>query len=386
MKKFNPWLVLVIICMTTMTIIGGDAIIAPLTATIAAQEGYTISGFMATMSAPMSCIFILVAGILAAYFRKKNLMIVSFAFFVLIGLIAIIGAQFITGPWLFVVIFALCGVAQGMFTTLNVRMISEIFPDEQKRSKAMGFYTASIAIMAIIIVNLSQFFAGGNGSYFDSFKVFYLSIPILIAVCFIPKDKKPEIETREKLFFNIETVKEGWKFWLSFGIVQILYQYCFQFPGWFLAPKGEQFLTNIGILISILFLGVLTGGFIFGIIYNKIKERTSLLVYSFLTLFLIILFFAQNNILLGFGMFGMGVSYSLMYSLSFLRASLRKNPATNIFMIGIMVGIFVFFTPHFYNLIVSITKLNHLQIMPIMFLISTLGVITSFFTNKRITE
>jgi MFS family permease len=273
-----------------------------------------------------------------------------------------------------------------MLTVANNSMIKEVFHEEKKRSLAMGFYTASIAIVAILVMNISSFFAAETGNYFDAFKVFYFSIPILALLFLLPKGEvsKEEIVNEEKeiISLNKQVFKDGWKLWLSLGLIQVLYQTCFQFPGYFIVAKGIA-TSYIAPLISFVFVGVVASGFVFGLIYNKIKLRVPLLNYIIATISLALLFFSTNVVLLAIGMFGIGFVYCSTNAYSFLRSGLiNKFTATNILLTSITMGIFAFLSPHIFNLLIAITGLNHLTVLPIVIAITAIGAVLSYFVNK----
>ena len=382
----NKWIILVIICLTTLAIIGGDAMIAPITQPIAEEYGFAQSGFMGTTSALVNAVFVILCGIFLTIFNRKTLTIASMAFFVIIGTIAIILSSAGVGTIIpYIMIFALCGAPQGMLTVLNASTIKEHFSEDQ-RAKAQGFYTASIAIMAIVVLNAGGFLAVGG--MFGTFKIFLLAIPILAALFFIPKANEQIVEEKkEKFTLNKQIFKDGIKLWILVAIFQMIYQFFFQFLGLVFAFKtiNVPMSMAVGFGVTPIFIGVLIAGFIFGLVYKKLQEKTVFLNFVLATAGLGIIFFAPNLIIVGIGTLLLGAMYCFSFSYGFLKAGLlNQNPTTMITITSLVMALSAFAAPHIFNLIALIFSMNHLQILPIIAGMTAVGAALNFRKNKQI--
>ena len=139
----------------------------------------------ATLSWPfiLTAVSGLVGGWLLRFMSAKTELIVS-SVLILMG----VAPRFFQTPECVLMFCMIQGVGAGFANTAGMAMINEMFADEAKRSKQMGYYNFVMAIGGVVI----SFFGGllaVNGWQF-AYDIYFIAIPmIILAILFLPNSK-----------------------------------------------------------------------------------------------------------------------------------------------------------------------------------------------------
>jgi MFS family permease len=258
----------------------------------------------------------LLCGKLMSYIGKKQLLIISFIFF----MIGSIGGDLIHNAYYMAVMRTVVGVGYGAIMVLAVAIIADVFIDEKTRSSVMGIYNGLMAGVGALLGWVSGIVA--TLGWTMVFRIYLASIPVFVMILlFIPSGK--EANTVEEAGPAGAEEKMPWLKLLlldgAFFVYGTIYCIVYYQISMVIADKTIGDVSFIGVLSALGTVGSFVFCCFFGLYYNKLKRFTPFVGFVGLTLGFLLLYIAQTPViaavsctLLG-GMFGLGLSYYMMY-------------------------------------------------------------------------
>lgn len=163
-----------------------DVIVVPIVTAIFTEfpnSNTFIQNFVITGPALIAIPTLLIAGKLAQYFSKKDLLMFSFIVYLIGG----IGGAFVNSIELLAITRAISGAAVGLIGVLALSLIPEIYTDIAERGQVIGLYNAVSAVFGVIMSILSGVIAltsGWRNSFFLNSLAF---ISLALIVFFLPR-------------------------------------------------------------------------------------------------------------------------------------------------------------------------------------------------------
>ena len=193
----------------------GDMVITPIAANlyeVFADAPEALLNFGITGPALVGLPFGLLAGWLCDRFDKKWVMVAGFAIFTFS---AIFGAA-IENIWYFVITRCLAtGVGWGITNTAAFSILADLFSDEKKHSRMVGFYNATMSIMGAIL-SMAAGMLAASGVWQDAFAIYWIAAPVLILmIIFLPSLKPTPMENAEGKVETAAEVEEEDKGWIG---------------------------------------------------------------------------------------------------------------------------------------------------------------------------
>ena len=242
---------------------------------VAFPDGAGIVTAILSWPALLTAVVGLLAGALLKKISTKVELIIA-GVFMLFGIVAPMGSNII---WV-AVCSVLMAIGAGFANTAGMAIITEVFVDENKRAKQMGYYNAVMSVLGIGIQFLAGIFAV-NG-WQAAFNVNWFAVPMLImTIIFLPniKPSAPAVEETQVVEEVGEKKGFGGRFWVFFVSMFIWFlSYCcfFTFISVFIAENGLGDTAFIGTCSSLTTVGSLIASFIFGFIFPKLRRKFSI--------------------------------------------------------------------------------------------------------------
>lgn len=332
------------------------------------------------------CVFsALPCGKLMQYMGKKTLLIIGFSLFT-VG--SIFGGMFENLSYI-IAMRCLVGISVGIVNSTAMALIAEIFVEENKRSTIMGIYNAAMAGTGAVIGLIAGYFA--VESWRAVFKVYWVSIPILILILlFIPQtapEGVPSSQDKENSSRNKTYIPHLLALCLSQVAYNVIYGVVyFQIAVYVVETQiGNESVA--GILSSLGTVGSCIACMAFGFTYSKLKRGAITAGYCLLTLCYIVLFFAPNVVVAGIACTIMGSSYGHGFSYFFMRCTVIVPPektSTTISLITAIGGLGLFLSTYAVTFIQKIMNQTTIAgIIPLLIVLAGAGAVLSFILALR---
>lgn len=278
------------------------------------------------------------ASLLAGWWMKKvsskvELIIADILMF--FGVVAAVGSNVY---WLAICSFIMAFGA-GFANTAGMAILSQVFLDEKTRSSQMGYYNAVMAVFGVGITILSGVLAVNGWQMV--FNVYWFAVVMLIfTILFIP-NIRPEAQSQpaEAESSDQGQKKFGAKFWIFFiSMFFFFMSYCafFSYISVYISENNLGDTVFIGNCSSLTTVGSTVASILFGIMYQKMHRKISLL---YIILPLVIYFWAfaapGRTVCIIFALL-YGFSYGGVYTLIYAYAAEIVPPESNSFAMGLM--------------------------------------------------
>jgi MFS family permease len=318
----------------------------------------------------------LLCGKLMSYIGKKQLLIISFIFF----MIGSIGGDFIHNAYYMVAMRSIAGIGYGAAVVLAMAIISDVFIDEKARSSIIGLYNGLMSALGALLGLVSGIVATFGWTLV--FRIYLASIPVFVMILlFIPSDKKAS--TVEETGSSGKEEKMPWLKLLlldgAYFVYGLIYSIVYYQISMIITDKDIGDVAFIGTLSALGTVGTFVFGCFFGIYYNKLKRFTPFAGFIGLILGFFLLYIAQTPVLaavsctlLG-GMFGLALSYYLTYCTVIVppsRIPMAISITTTILTIG------TFLSPYVSSLLQNIMGVSITGIIPPLMIV--LGIAAVF--------
>lgn len=359
----------------------GDMAVVPIFANLfEVFPNVALVNFMISGPGLVGLVFCLLGGRLADKMDKKTLLVVGFAIFTASGLL---GAAVVNDVYVAAMRCLCTGVAWGLTSTAAVGIIAEYYVDEAKRGKIVGWYNAAMAAMGAAL----SFVGGllGVHGWRVAFNAYWIGVPVLLMLIFFvpacPAHKDAEASEKAK-------GSRGWASKLipllaGFFLTAICYYVIVYMISLFVADSGlgnEAFsgtLSSIGTITSCLM------GMAFGVVYAKLKKRTSLPSYVLLALGFLLMFLFPGKVMAIVACAFMGAAWGNVYSYYYTECTVvvpENMQGTSLGIVGIVNGLASFLVTYFVTLLEKILHVDNIRsVFPVFVVILAVVAVAAFF-------
>lgn len=335
----KTWLVFALICLTNITVVG-DNFIIPIVNSIymAFPEDELVVNFILTGPLLLGMIAGLVAGKILEFASKKLVLIICLTVYMLA---AGFGAA-IDNVMYMAVLRAIVGFATGVVPVTSMALVSDMFPDENVRARAMGFFAASMGILAAIASAVAGV-VGATGVWQDVFKLFWVTLPVIVLVLiFLPNEGKgassaeasAQVEesagkTHEKVDYKPLLALCG-----SILVFVCLYSVPFMQISVYISEMaiGDEILS--GTSASIVSVASFLGSTVFGVVYAKINRTSITISYALLFVVNILFYLFPSAGIVLFCSALMGFTYGIASAYFMTRATVIAPPSKTPFFLA----------------------------------------------------
>ena len=190
-------LLFVLTVMLSNVCVMADCVIYPITNYIYGAYPESVGTVNWILSGPclLLCLSSLAAPVILKRISRKQLLVFA-AFLFIIGGVGNLFAFESVLP--FAVCRSVVGISQGLTNVVAVAILADAYADEAKRAKMLGYFNASMNIVGMICSYICGKMA--TVSWQTPFKLYWISIPILImTVLFVPDfQKDTDLEQKEE--------------------------------------------------------------------------------------------------------------------------------------------------------------------------------------------
>ena len=255
-----------------------DFVITPIVSNIFetfSESPAALVSFGITGPALVGTPFLILSGWLCDRFDKKKVMIYGFAVFTFA---AVFGAVF-ENVWYWLICRLVVGVGWGFTSTTAFSIIADLYPDENRRARIVGWYNASLSAIGAVLSVCAGYLA--SSGWQNVYKLYWAAIPILILLFLLPSCP-PSEETgkadSENARGSAAVSPTRWKGALGFLCVEILlvgicYYEAVYMPSLYVVSAGIGGEAETGQLVSMLTVSGAIGAICFGWLFSKLGEK-----------------------------------------------------------------------------------------------------------------
>ena len=307
-----------------------DMVIYPIVNNLYEMFYENMAGVNFIISGP--AIFMFVASLLAPYIMKfvdkKTLLIICCVIF---AIFSIGGAAVETVPYI-IVARSICGFMYGIVQVVVIGIVADYFIDDNKRATFMGVYNAGMALIGAVMSAVAGVLAvnGWKNAYYT----YLISIPMLLLVIFFVPKLQARIEEAQEQAAATETAaktKGGFsaKFWImliTFFVLCVAYTPMMMMTSVYIAENalGNEALAGLAGSVGTIASGVFC--LIFGLVYSKLKARTSLISYAGVGIALLGMYFIKGPVIFLVFCAIAGATYGFLYSYMFTQVIVLVSP------------------------------------------------------------
>jgi len=258
----------------------------------------------------------LLAGWLMRKISSKTELIFGLALFGVFGVTAPIGSN---ATWLLICCFGMA-VACGFINTAGTAIVAQVFIDETKRARMLGFYNGILSGMGALVSMVGGFLA--LHSWQAGFSMFWAAVPALVLCVFFLPNIKPDSGEAGKA-----AVKEGpkeklgarfWWFFTSQFLYNIAYTFFMTFISLYVAENELGSTVFTGTLTSLASVTAFIAGATFGFFFDKLRRKANY-IYYILPIFCFVWAWLAPSVLaatIGITVYGFcyGGAFSLLYA------------------------------------------------------------------------
>lgn len=274
----------------------GDLVISPIVANlyeVYSAEPIWLINLGITGPALVGLPFGILTGWLCDRVDKKWIMVIGFAIFTFSAVFGITSQNIY-----FFVAMRLCatGIGWGITNTAALAILADMFSDEVKHARIVGWYNAAMSIIGAILASLAGFLAL-NG-WTNVYNAYLLAVPVLIMLIVFLPPLKPQHNTAERVEevygesrSSAAAVARGLyaaqipgkaepKWWSRLApltvqvfLVAMLYFMIFYMVGVYVADKQLGNEAFVGLLTSTMTISTAIGSVVFGFVYKILRNR-----------------------------------------------------------------------------------------------------------------
>lgn len=261
--------------------------------------------------------FLLLTGVISKYIDKKKLMIINLVIFCIGG----IGGAFVTNLPMLIVTRILSGVPAIVLLVPTLSIISELWKDEKRRSRVVGYYYGFNGAYGAILALIAGAIA--TVSWRLAFLLNGIAIISLIMVCiFVPKlepegkmakqDTDAEGESQDTTIFN---PKGFWLLMISLVVMGVLGVAMYYLQSIYIDECSLGGPAYVGTVSSAIGITNALVSFAFGWIYIKVGKWLHPLMYIVTGIITIIFVFPlnQTTALIAFALIGAAMALCVNY-------------------------------------------------------------------------
>jgi MFS family permease len=227
---------------------------------------------------------------------------------------------------------SICGFMYGIVQVVVIGIVADHFIDDNKRATFMGVYNAGMALIGAVMSAVAGVLAvnGWKNAYYT----YLISIPMLLLVIFFVPKLQARIEEAQEQAAATETAaktKGGFsaKFWImliTFFVLCVAYTPMMMMTSVYIAENalGNEALAGLAGSVGTIASGVFC--LIFGLVYSKLKARTSLISYAGVGIALLGMYFIKGPVIFLVFCAIAGATYGFLYSYMFTQVIVLVSP------------------------------------------------------------
>jgi MFS family permease len=280
----------------------------------------------------------LLAGWLLKKISTKLELIIASALICVFGITAPFGNN---AMWLLVCSFIMA-LAAGFANTAGMAIISEVYADDAKRSRMMGFYNAAMALLGAFLT-----LAGGIlalKGWQNGFKLYWVCVPMLLMSIFLlpnirPADRDQEGHSAEEGAGSGPKEKLGKRFWWFFAssfLYFTAYCYFLSFISVYVAENNLGDVAFTGTLSTLSTAGSFISGLVFGALFSRLRRKVNYIYFIVTVLCLAWLWLAPDRIGAIVVSVLCGICYSGVFTTCYAYASNCAPASRHGFVMGLM--------------------------------------------------
>lgn len=293
----------------------------------------------ATLSWPFILVGVsgFVAGALLKRLSTKTELIIA-GILILAGLVP----RYVQTAEVVLVFVLIQGIGAGFANTAGMAIISEVFTDETKRAKQMGYYNFVMAIMGVVIS-----FGGGmlavSGWQF-AYDVYWIALPMLVlCIIFLPNIKPSERLAEAPIEASEVPVEKrrgfGGRF-VTFFIACFLWSMAWSLlQGFVSVYLAENMLGDVafaGACTSLTTAGSAVCCVLFGFFFPKLRRKVTCVAFILAAIVYIALWLAPSVPLAAIGCLLGGGCYGTMFTVIYAYGAACVTPEQNGMAMGLM--------------------------------------------------
>ena len=315
------------------------------------EYGYSMSAMIMNISAIALAVISVASGALVR-FGKKRLIILGTIFFTVGG----VAGSFITNIYYIWFTRLFEGFGAGLVMTVSLMMIPQIFTDQARVDKIMGYNGILMALFSGIITFTSGYLA--LVSWKLPFMYYLVGVVILVfQVLYIPDDRK-ELAAEGGAPAKSHISKAGVMHavsGLAFGLFTSFFFVCISGV---LAENGVGDASMAGMASTFNTIGSFISGFFFAYLFGKLKDYSFTVFYLFMIVAWAGLLNTSNAIMVYFAAFVNGIGWNLFFSGYLAKVSMISDESSVEANMALANGVFYigqFLTPFAMTAITAIS-------------------------------
>lgn len=244
----------------------------------------------------------------------------------------------------------LMAVAAGISNTAGMAIISEVYIDENKRSRMMGWYNAAMSLLSCLLTLIGGVLAVQGWQV--GFHMYWFTVPmLLLCILFLPNIRPQDRGAEDAGAAQGAKTKGGLgaRFWLFFISVFIFFiAYCpfFSYISLYISENNLGGTDFIGIASTLTTVGSFVIGLVFGFLFAKMHRTLNLLFYILPILVYAMLYFAPSQATTIAGSLIYGICYGGVFTFIYAYPGYCVPMEKQGFVMGLMtmnysVGIFL---------------------------------------------
>lgn len=250
----------------------------------------------------------------------------------------------------------LMAIAAGISNTAGMAIISEVYLDENKRSRMMGWYNAAMSLLSCAITLIGGVVAVQGWQ--TGFHIYWFTVPmLLLCILFLPnirpQDRVSEEEAGAKTAGGKAKGGFGARFWLFFISVFIFFiAYCpfFSYISLYISENNLGGTDFTGLASTLTTLGSFVIGLVFGFLFAKMHRTLNLLFYILPIVVYAMLYFAPSQATTIAGSLIYGICYGGVFTFIYAypgycvpmeKQGMAMGLMTMNYSVGIFLGVYV---------------------------------------------
>lgn len=320
--------------------------------------------------------------LLAKRMTKKTMIVLSTVIFAVGSVFSVI----IADPLVMAAGRTLVGIGQGVLGIVSVTIVADVITDQNKQARLIGIYNAS-GNMAAMILSIA---AGALAAYSwkHPFLLYFVSVPMLIAVVlFIPDIKIEEkAETEEKA--KKEKISLNTEFWvmaIAAAVFSMLRTVIMYYMSSYVAENALGNTSVAATAASMAQLFAFIGAMSFALVYSKIERWIMPIACGIITVALILwcTTFTPVTVFvvycLACGSSGLFMAYIYAHAMAIVE---KRMLDTAIALLSAVCGVAAFIPTYFVTFVMKL--LNSSTVTPTLWVNAAIGAVlfavTLFYT------
>ena len=263
---------------------------------------YSLSSIelLTTVPSLMIMIFILLSDLISRKIGAKNTVIIGLAIALISGVIPV----FIKDYTIILISRMGLGIGFGLFNSLAITIINDLFSGNEK-IQMIGFQGAFQGFGSALLTFLAGQFLKIDWNI--AFAIYFIMIPIIILFILFVPDVSNNKKENKKLTIDYNAIK----YIVLIFIVLMIYNAVFLKTPTLVEEQNLGDPVDTSMVLTIVQVGSMLTGCLFGFIYMKLKESTLILALIIMSIAFLIIPFAKSLFIVSISSVLSGISFSL---------------------------------------------------------------------------